>query len=203
MVELARRNAANTLAEPGFPAAKRSGTRPANRSAVRAQFSKAFVVVSVVVTALSSGACRKSSEEQQREAQKATEEAEQKASQTTITSGELGDVSGAPEANEEATEEARVARERALRAHAEAITTVRNEQLEYRGRLQGALDQLEAKRREAKKRGYGHDVVDAHREVLKHDLDALDRTADTEWASLKAKIDRDLKDHVGAGAEGK
>jgi hypothetical protein len=178
----------------------RSGTITAKRSSVRAQFSKAFVVVGVVVTALSSGACRKSSEEQRREAQSATEEAEQKASQTTITNAEIDATK-----TDEATEEAREARERALREHAEAITTARNEQLEYRGKLQQALDQLDAKRGEAKKRGQGHKVIDAHREVLKHDLDALDRTTDTEWASMKAKIDRDLKelkDHGGTG-EGK
>jgi hypothetical protein len=163
---------------------------------VRAQFSKAFVVVSVVVTALSASACRKSSEEQQREAQKATEEAEQQASQasqTTITSGELA-------GDDDATEGARVARERALREQAEAITTARNEQLEYRGKLQSALDRLDKKRVEAKKRGPSHvKAIDARREVLKHDLDAIDRTADTEWASLKAKVDRDLKEHAGAG----
>ena len=137
-----------------------------------------------------------------REAQAATEEAEQQASQTTITSGELP--SGGAE--DEAAEEARVARERALRERAEAITTARNEQLAYRGKLQAALDQLDANRREAKKRGHGSvhvKAVDARRELLKHDLDALDRTTDTEWASLKAKIDRDLKDHAAGGAEGK
>lgn len=168
---------------------------------MRARFSKAFLIAGVVVTALSGGACRKSSEEQQREARKATAEAEQQASQvsqTTITSGELSP-------DDDATEEARVARERALREQAEAITTARNEQLESRGNLQSALDHLDKKRREAKKRGASYvKAIDARREVLKQDLDALDRTTDTEWASLKAKIDRDLKDYAGAGeAEGK
>lgn len=181
-----------------------------NRSNVRARLSNAFVVVSVVVTALSAGACRKSSEEQRREAQKATAEAEEQASQvsqTTITNAEIG-ASDGPRADErraEAQEEAREAHDRALREHAEAITSARNEQLEYRGKLQSALDRLDVKRRETKKRGQVHlKALDAKRDVLKHDLDALDRTADSEWASLKAKIDRDLKDHAGAGeAEGK
>lgn len=165
------------------------------------------MVVSVVLTALSSAACRKSSEKQLREAQAATEEAEQKASKTTVTSGELP---GSGAVDDDAAKEARAARERALRERAEAITTARNEQLEYRGKLQAALDQLDAKRREAKTRGHGHvhvNALDARRELLKHDLDSLDRTTDTEWASLKAKIDRDLKDHAGtsgdAGGEGK
>lgn len=203
MVELALVNATSRLIEAHFPAAIRAGTRTANRTIVRAQLAKVFVTVGVVATALSGAACRKSSEEQQREAQKATEEAEEKASQvsqTTITSGELGG-----EGEDDQSEEARVARERALREQAEAITTARNEQLEYRANLQSALDRLDKKRREAKKRGPSHvKAIDARREVLKQDLDALDRTTDPQWALLKAKIDRDLKDHAGAGeGEGK
>lgn len=176
---------------------QRSGTRTAKRSSVRAQFSNAFVVVGVVVTALSGVACRKSSEEQHREAQQATAEAEGKASQTTITSGEIG-------SDTEASEEANEARDRALRERAEAITTTRNEQLAYRGKLQSALDRLDKSRRDAKHHGQSHvKAIDARREVLRHDLDAVDRTADTEWASLKAKIDRDLKDHgTDHGTEG-
>jgi hypothetical protein len=167
---------------------------------VRARFPKAFVVVSVVVTALVAGGCRKSSEEQRREAQQATEEAEQKASQTTITSAELGTAG-----NEEREDDAKEARGRALREHAEAITTARNEQLEYRAKLQAALDELDHKRRDARKHGHGHvhvKAIDARRELLRHDLDVLDRTTDADWASLKAKIDRDLKDHAGAAPHG-
>jgi len=135
------------------------------------------MVVSVMATALVSGACRKSAAEERREADQATMEAEQKASETSLTSAEVGE-----------------AQDRALREQAEAITTARNEQLEYRGKLQAALDELDVKRREAKKRGPSYvKGVDARREVLKHHLDALDRTTDTEWAALKAKIDRDLK----------
>lgn len=180
---------------------------------VRAGSSNAFVVVvSVVMTALLAGGCRKSSEEQRREAQKATAEAEEQASQvsqTTITNAEIGASDGprTEEGRTEAAEEAREARARALREHAEAITSARNEQLEYRGKLQLALDGLDAKRRDAKKRGHVHvKAIDARREVLKHDLDALDRSTDTEWASLKSKIERDLKDHAGehaAEGEGK
>jgi hypothetical protein len=180
-----------------------AGTRRANRSSVRARFPKTFVVVGVVVPALVAGACRKSSEEQQREAQKATEEAEQQASQTTITSAEIGPNGSNAEDTEEARQDAQEARDRALREHAEAITTARNEQLEYRGKLQSALDALDAKRRDAKKRGPVHvKAIDGKRELLRHDLDVLDRTTDAEWASLKAKIDRDLKDHAGASAHG-
>lgn len=172
-------------------------------SSVRVRSTKGFVLVSVAVAALSAGACRRSSEEQRREAEKATEEAEEKASQTSITSAELsrGDLG----AGAGADEEARVAHERALREHAEAIVVAREEQLEYRAKLQAALDRLDMKRRDAKKRGQVHlEAIDANRELLKHDLDALDRVTDTEWASMKAKIDRDLKDHAGAGeAEGK
>lgn len=164
-----------------------------NQRSVRARRIQALMVVSVVSTALATGACHKSAAEERREAEQATNEAEQKAqqaSETSLTSAEIGNGSDAKTSEDEARE----AKDRALREQAEAITGARNEQLEYRGKLQGALDDLDAKRREAKKRGASYvKAVDARREVLKHHLDALDRTTDTEWAGLKAKIDRDLK----------
>jgi len=133
------------------------------------QFAKTFVAVSVVVTAFSCSACRKSSQET-----RATEEAELRASETTITSGEVGD-------------------DDALREQAATIAGTRNDQLAYRAKLRDAIDELDAKRRQAKRRGSVHvKVVEARRDVLKHHLDALERTTDTEWGSLKAKIDRDL-----------
>ena len=167
---------------------------------MHARFSSLFMAVTVGLAVLGTGACRRSADGQQRVADKATEEAEEKASQTTLTSAEIGAADGPNAPNEEARE----AQERALRERAEAITALRNEQHEYRGKLQRALDGLDAQRREAKKRGHHHvTAVDGRREVLKHHLDALDRTADTEWASLKARIDRDLKVHGADDSEGK
>lgn len=211
MAELSVTNAALGPGRRVFPRRRRRGTRPAVRSGVRASSWKSIVAVSVVLTVLSASACRKSAEEERREAQKATEEAEQKASQvsqTSITSAEIGASDGPrAEGAGEAEDEVRLARERALREQAEAIIAARNEQLAYRAKLQSALDQLDAKRRDAKKHGHVQvrvKAIDARRELLKHDLEALARTTDTEWAALKAKIDRDLKDHAGAGeVEGK
>jgi hypothetical protein len=152
---------------------------------VRARFSKALVAVTVVATALPGVACRRASDEHRRDAKRATAEAEETASKTTITSGELVGSDGTDQSG-----------------RAEAMTATRNEQLEYRRKLGTALDDLDAKRRDAKKRGRVHvRAIDAKRDVLKHHLVALDRTTDAEWASLKGKIDRDLADHAGVGGK--
>lgn len=183
---------------------ERSGTRPARVSIVHARVFQQLLSVGVISTMLVGGACKRSAEDQRRVAEQATAEAEDKASQTTTTSAELD---GKPD-----DQNVRDAQDRALRERAEAITATRSEQLEYRGKLQKALDELDAKRREAKKRGAIHvKAVDARRDVLKHDLDAIDRTTDNEWAATKAKIDRDLREHshaapnvdADADAEGK
>lgn len=157
------------------------------------------MVASVVITALLGASCRKDAAEQQRQAQKATEEAEQKASETTITSAEMSGA-GAGSGAEEQSEEASEARDRAFREQAEAVIATRNEQNEYRGKLEHALDNLDAKRREAKKRGASYvKAIDARREVLKHHLESLDRVTDTQWPTVKASIDRDLKDQTEEG----
>jgi hypothetical protein len=136
------------------------------------------------MTQLALPGCRESAEDR-REAARATAEAEQAASQTTLTSATI-DSKDETEAEGEA-----------LREQAEAIVALRLSQRDYRAKLQGALDELDAKRREAKQRGAAHvAALDARRAVLKQDLRSLDRTTDQEWAALKAKIDRDLRDYA-------
>jgi hypothetical protein len=98
-------------------------------------------------------------------------EAEQRASQTSTTSADV-----------------------ASRSHTETVLVTRREQLQYRGKLAGALDELDAKRGDARNRGSAVRVaaIDGRRELLRNDLDALDRTTDAEWAGWKVKIERDL-----------
>jgi hypothetical protein len=111
-------------------------------------------------------ACSRSGEEQ-----RATMEAEQRASQISTTSADV-----------------------ASRSQTDTVVVTRREQLQYRGKLAGALDDLDAKRDDARKRGGAVRVaaIDGRRELLRNDLDALDRTTDAEWGGLKVKIERDL-----------
>lgn len=129
-----------------------------------------IVSLALVVAA---GGCHGTSDSERR----ATTEAEQQASETTITNAVI-DASESVEAD--------------------ALAETRRQQLEYRYRLQTALDQLDTRRKDAKKRGADHvKLVDARRAVLRKDLDALDSSNDDDWASLKQKIDRDLREHGG------
>lgn len=141
---------------------------------------RSWLLTAVVLLALVAGGCRRSAAEQ-RAADRATAEAEERASETRITSAPIM-----------AGEGVRAAVGDALHA----------QQLEYRERLQRALDALDARRAEAKRRSAAHlKLLDGRREVLKHHLDALDGTTDEDWAALKARIDRDLREQ-GSGSQG-
>ncbi len=130
-------------------------------------------VALLAVSVLAAAGCRPSAE--QRADRRATTEAEEKASEATITSAVL------------ASAEQPLAR---------SVDARRDQQLAYRARLQDALDALDARRADEKRRGPAHlRALDARRDVLKHDLDALDRTNDQDWVVLKARIDRDLREH--------
>jgi hypothetical protein len=156
----------------------RRGTRTAERSTV----TSLRTALVVLVVALASAACRTSAADQSA-ARRATAEAEEKASETTLTSAAI-------EPREEAL--------------ADVDGALREQQLDYRRRLQSALDALDAGRADAKKRGPAHaKVLDARREVLKRDLDALDRTTAQEWAALKARIDRDLREQTNNERQGR
>jgi hypothetical protein len=79
------------------------------------------------------------------------------------------------------------AREDALREQADAIAAVRREQLAYRSRIRAALDRVErelAARPSASAR--------ERRKMLANDLSALDRSTGQEWATIRARLDRDL-----------
>lgn len=64
--------------------------------------------------------------------------------------------------------------------HAAALLSAEKD--EYRGTLRRRLDRL-----------------DGRRERLRQDLDALDRTTADDWAALKARIDRELREREEGG----
>lgn len=99
-----------------------------------------------------------------------TAEAEERAGEATLTSGVL-DTPGAD-----------------VDPHA------RDERADYRARLEAALDALDARRPDAVRRGAAYvAALEGRRDVLKSDLEALDRATDLDWAALRARVDRDLR----------
>lgn len=126
--------------------------------------------------------CRTSAAER-RASQRATAEAEEKASETTLTSAAI---------------------EPAGETLTDVDSALREQQSDYKKRLSEALDALDARRAQAKRRGEAHvKLLDARRDVLKHDLESVDRTSDQEWAALKARIDRDLREQANSDGQGR
>jgi hypothetical protein len=118
--------------------------------------------------------CRKPDRERQ-----ATAHTERIAQETTITSGDLS-------ANDAADDEA-------LRDRAEALAAFRREQLDMRRTLQRRIDRLDdevaAKHPEQPEKVT---ALTARRQLLKADMDSLDRSTEDDWPALETKIDRDI-----------
>lgn len=136
-------------------------------------------VVLLVVAAAGSG-CRGRKEAEREEARQATAEAEEKAREATLTGAKL-----------EAQEDARAADETARRANTEIVSAFRLEQADFRKRLLNAIVTLESMEKQSDAQAPSGDVR-AHRDLLKSDLDALDRSIEPDWATLRTKIERDL-----------
>lgn len=154
--------------------------------------------------------CKKSYERERREAAEATAQAEKQAreaQQVTITSAEYE-----PNAEEKANE----AEDEALRKQAQAIAALRHEQLDYRARVQKEIDRIDErigdvrqtiegvkgkKKSSAEGRGErGSPKEEARasglhqrREMLRADMDAIDRSTGEDWPTVKARLDKDLK----------
>jgi len=129
--------------------------------------------------------CHRRSDAVRREAEQATAEAEEKAQEATLTSAPL-----------EAKDEARETGDDALRARSEMVAAFRLEQSDYRGRLQHALDLLDGEVARARHTGDPRSgrgsALRARRALLKADLAAVDRSTEQDWATLRAKVERDL-----------
>ncbi len=155
--------------------------------------SRSSIVVAVVVTALGAlgsaagVGCRSPSraDAARRQSDEATAEAEEKAQEATLTSATI-----------EVKDEARQSADDALRAKGELIAAFRLEQSDYRGRIQRALDGLDKEisgvRLASARRGGLRDLQ-ARRDLLKSDLDLVERNTEPDWATTRIKLDRDLR----------
>jgi hypothetical protein len=187
-----------------------------------------LVLTAVLAAVVADAGCNKSYEQERREAAEATRNAEreaQQASSATITSGTLDKSSG--------EDRAAAAEDEALRQQAEAIASLRREQLDYRGRVQHAIDELDQQlagvrqsiegvapsddakgaksdhaderakdakdAKGAKGASKAPAKLDAHarallsrREILRKDMEAIDRSTAEDWPTVKARLDKDL-----------
>jgi hypothetical protein len=128
-------------------------------------------------TALGAGGCR--TRDRREAGARATAEAEAKAQEVTTTSAAFE----LPPA--------------ALDAGDEALATLRDEQSEYRAKLEAELDAIDARLRSVPAKRRAADPSFRRRAALKKHLDALDRSTAQDWPALKAKIDRDLRKNGG------
>jgi C4-dicarboxylate-specific signal transduction histidine kinase len=126
-----------------------------------------LALLSALGVAASQAGCRGRSAAARRDADRATAEAETRAQEATITRAQLT-AHGTTDDDE-------------------MSAAFYLEQSDYRSRLQVALDQLD--------RAIGHHRsrdLRARRRLLKGDLEAVERSTQQDWATLRTKLERDL-----------
>lgn len=145
--------------------------------------SKVAVLAALSLLVLASGCRRREAEE------RANAQAEHIAQETTLTSGEIE--------RDEGTDET-------LRKRAEDLAAFRRDQIEIQGQLQKDIDHIDAEVAslrsaiEARGPAASHDdsarlhALLGRRELLKQDLDAMDRSTADDWPRLKSRISHDL-----------
>lgn len=144
-----------------------------------------FVATPLLLAVLAMG-CR-DGEAERRAAAQATADAEEKAQEATLTSAMI-DENSADRAQEE--------NEATLRANSEMVAAFRLEQSDFRGRLERSLDTLDKEILRARTAHLGDARLRdlrARRDLLKADLDAVNRSTEPDWATLRTKVDRDLQ----------
>ena len=149
--------------------------------------SQLLVALALAVLGAATTGCHRRSETARRQSEQATAEAEEKAQETSLTGAAL-----------EAKDASREEGDEALRARGEMVAAFRLEQSDYRGRLQHALDLLDGEvaraRHAAEARSGRGSALRARRALLKADLVAVDRSTEQDWATLRAKVERDSRD---------
>lgn len=159
-----------------------------------------FVVstaLAVCVGVLGAG-CDRRSDAERRASERATANAEEIAQETTITSAAFDADGGSAE---ERSQGAAAGDADAQRARGEMVAAFRLEQSDYRARLEGALNQLDKAVARAKPNGARHGTAGEartrelreRRARLKADLEAVDRSTEQDWATLRTRIERDLE----------
>jgi hypothetical protein len=116
--------------------------------------------------------------------ERATRAAEQKAAEATLSNATIETREGASEEGD------------SLRERAELLAAVRREQLEYAARVRAELDAIE----QGLAAGQDREPAEAaarRRDALKQDLDALHASTGHDWATLKARLDRQLSGGSG------
>ena len=148
--------------------------------------SQLLVALALAALGAATSACHRRSETARQQSEQATAEAEEKAQEASLTAAalEAKDAAGAGEESDEA-----------LRARGEMVAAFRLEQSDYRARLQQALDLLDGEVARARhggelRSGRGS-ALRARRALLKADLVAVDRSTEQDWATLRAKVERD------------
>lgn len=133
------------------------------------------LLVATIALSLASG-CRENREAERRESARANATAEAIAQKTSVTSISSATVDEVDEGK--------------------IVAAFQLDQDGYRARLQTALDALDKEvSARARQPGRHDDAVKAlrdHRLLLKVDLDAVDRSTELDWATLRTKVDRDL-----------
>ena len=146
-----------------------------------------IVAAALLATATLVFGCRNAREAERREADKATASAEENARESTLTCATLEPSAPDARANDEA----------ALRARNEVIAAFRLEQADFRNRLQHALEALDTEILRARRASRRNEArladLRARRDLLKSDLEAVNRSIEPDWATLRTKVDRDLE----------
>ena len=150
------------------------------RFCTRPPFRQTAVILMGVLCVAGLGVdCHRRSAGARRESDRATAAAEAMAQQATITSAEV-DAS-------------------ATSGGDETSAAFRLEQSDYRRRLQVALDQLDRavlrsgrSRADAAPSGRHVHELRSRRALLRSDLEAVDRSTEQDWATLRTKLERDL-----------
>ena len=157
-----------------------------------------FVALSALVAAVP--ACRRETERDRRAAAEATAAAEQRAQEATLTGAAVELAREGRDADQAghagAGAEAEVAK-------AESATAFQLEQSDFRERLRGALDGLDAAadkvRASGARRADGRlGDLRTRRSLLKGDLELLERSTEQDWATTRTKLARDLDTPTGA-----
>ncbi len=138
----------------------------------------ALSIQAVCLVAVATG-CRRRDDEQAR----ANAQAERIAQESTVTSGTLDRVDGFDET---------------LRSRAEGLAAFRREELDYRRKLEDEIDALD-RRASLETDGARKITSVARRDVLVKDIDAVERSTQQDWPSVKAGLDRDLSIAQGTG----
>jgi len=178
----------------------------------------AALAIVVGVTLASAAGCRQKSVEGERVAGAGTAAGTDRDDRDTKEAREAKgpeQATGASDTVAWAEERVRALEQNDLRERAEAIAALRREQLEYRGRIESELDGIDERLLGVKSARDGEIVgmakatieatakrLVAHRDLLRADMSAIDRSTAEDWPVVRAKIVRDVAPSIGVVPRG-